>query len=154
MDTHQLSLDNHQSGTQLFELIYGMNELTMSDSMMGSAKRTTNFLNLERSRLAHNFGFITEEGFKTSSVKAPKQLLRMYLFGVGSKGTKSTRIVGTLMGAMSLIGGFVTSMYYLTSYSYMFLTGPHSEIKLAERFEEIVYSKNDQKEDELKEILE
>lgn len=118
--------------------MYGMNEITIADSIFSSTTRTKQFLNLERSRLAHFFGLITDEAFKKSSVKAPKHLLRMYMLGVGSKGTQSTRKVSTLLVAMSLVGGFVTSMYYVTSYSYSFLTAPFTELILAERFQDLV----------------
>lgn len=54
------------------------------------------------------------------------------------EGTTSTRELNSILNALSLIGGFVTTMYYSTYYSYIWITSPTTELKLAYAFEKIV----------------
>ena len=51
------------------------------------------------------------------------------------EGTLYKRKVGTLVDKLSLIGGFITTLYYATFYTYLFLTMPHTTLKLAQTFD-------------------
>ena len=60
------------------------------------------------------------------------------MFNIGREGTKSKREADSVITAMSLLGGFITAMYYATYYTYMYITAPITELKLAYAFEKIV----------------
>ena len=60
------------------------------------------------------------------------------MMNLDSNGKKSQREADTVVMALSLIGGFVTAMYYGTFYSYLYITYPTTELKLAYSFEKTV----------------
>ena len=47
------------------------------------------------------------------------------------------RMVGTIFDKMSVIGGFITAVYYSTFYAYLFLTSPDTTLKLAQFFDAV-----------------
>lgn len=53
------------------------------------------------------------------------------MFSMGKIGRESKREVIPILTAMSLVGGFITTMYYMTYYSYRFLTDPDTDLSLA-----------------------
>ena len=60
------------------------------------------------------------------------------MFNMGREGTSSSREVHSIVMALSLLGGFITTMFYATYVSYGFITKPVTELKLAYAFEKIV----------------
>ena len=65
------------------------------------------------------------------------------MFNMGREGIKSHREVDSIFTALSLVGGFATCMFYGTYYTYWFITGPITELKLAYAFEKIVQNHKD-----------
>ena len=62
----------------------------------------------------------------------------MYLFSMGRHGSHTKREVNTVFGSMSVVGGFITAAFYGTFYTYLYLTRPFIELKLARAFENII----------------
>lgn len=77
-----------------------------------------------------------DQGIKLK--KPPKHILKLILFDIGKEGTQNTRTLGSVAGALSLIGGFMSTMLLLTKSGYDFLTGPFTELKLAAAFASII----------------
>lgn len=123
----------------VLELTYQLNEISIQDSPWLNNTATKEFLNLRKARNFITSNFFTNKTFNnTKEKRAPKQILKTLIFNLGREGTKSRREANSILNALSLIGGFVTTMYYITFYSYKFLTTPVTELKLAYAFEKIV----------------
>ena len=80
------------------------------------------------------FDIMEDESFKDSDLKPPDHLLRIYLMGLDNQGLHTQRSVRDFVNAMSLVGGFMMTMYYTTYYTYMFVTNPFLELHLARGF--------------------
>lgn len=61
------------------------------------------------------------------------------MFNMGGHGTRFERKIVDYLTAMSLVGGFFTSMYFMTRTAYQFFAGPFIDLKLAAAFDRIVY---------------
>lgn len=64
--------------------------------------------------------------------------MKTIMFSMGQEGSSYFRTVKDLVTMFSTIGGFITSMYYSTFFSYRFLADPFTNLKLAETFNHII----------------
>ena len=99
------------------------------------------YLNLQKKRKALSQNYFKDKTFdQTSLKKQPKKILRTYMFNMGREGIRYSREVEQAVMALSLVGGFVTSIFYGVFFAYKFLTEPFTELKLAHTFDRIKHS--------------
>ena len=79
------------------------------------------YLNLNKARHTQvRSDYFSAKRFKNS--KAPKKIMRMYLFSMSRDGTKTTRDVLLLSHGLALLGGFITSCFYGTYFTYRIIS--------------------------------
>ena len=102
----------------MVELTYELDEISINDNMLFNETKVKNFLNLKRAFNFKTKNYFTDDHFKGSKMNAPKKILKTYMFNLAIVGSKSSREFGSIFTSLSLIGGFITTMFYTTFYSY------------------------------------